>query len=206
MDKQPRTGRTRQPRRFRPVVGPQLAKLLALVFVLFGLLSVNSLYLASVTLAEQFSGELYQDYFYQLMFFLHLLVGLVIILPALIFGALHLRNAWPRPNYRAKRAGLALYTTVVLLLASGLVLTRFDFFAVKDPEIRSVAYWLHVITPLIVVWLFILHRLAGRNIHYRPGVVWAVIAVALVGLTLFPKIAEKQSAAAAASHARDRAQ
>ena len=32
-------------------------------------------------------------------------MGLLIIVPAVVFGALHLRNAWPRPNYRAVRAG-----------------------------------------------------------------------------------------------------
>ena len=99
------SGTSRIRKRLPPVIGPRLGRLLVVVFTLFGLLAVNSLYLSSVSLLEWFSGELYQDYLYQLMFLLHLLLGLVIVLPAVVFGALHLRNAWPRPNYRAVRAG-----------------------------------------------------------------------------------------------------
>ena len=181
-------------RHYRPVIGRRLGRLLVLVFMLFGLLAINSLYLVSVTLAEWLSGDLYQEYFYQLMFLLHLLLGLLILLPAVVFGALHMRNALPRPNFRAVRAGLALYTTVLLLLISGLVLTRFDFFSIKDPLIRSVFYWLHVITPLLVIWLFILHRLAGKRIRYRPGIIWGAAAIAVAALTLGPQIAGKRSA------------
>ena len=176
------------------MVGPRLRRLLAVVFLLAGLLFANSLYLVSVTVAEAVSGELYQEYFYQLMFGLHLLLGLLILLPAVLFGALHLRNAWPRPNYRAVRAGLALYVTVLLLLVSGLVLTRFDFFEVRDPVVRGVAYWFHVITPLLVIWLFVLHRLAGRNIRFLPGLAWGAVAVGLVLFTLVPQMAGRHIA------------
>ena len=168
--------------------------MLALVFVLFGLLAVNSLYLVSVTVTEWLSGDLYQDYFYQLMFLGHLVLGLLILLPAVVFGALHMRNALPRPNYRAVRAGLALYTTALLLLVSGLVLVRFDFFSIKDPVMRGTIYWLHVITPLLAVWLFILHRLAGKRVRYRPGLSWGAAAIVLVLLTLLPQVLKKQAA------------
>ena len=36
------------------------------------------------------------------------------------------------------------------------LLTRFDFFEIKDPQIRGLAYWIHLLTPLLVVWLFVL--------------------------------------------------
>jgi tetratricopeptide (TPR) repeat protein/cytochrome b561 len=173
-----------------PVVGPRLSRLLKVAFLLFGLLAVNSLYLASVTLVEELSGDLYQDFLYQVMFLLHLVLGFLIILPAVIFGALHLRNAWPRPNYRAVRAGLALYLTVLLLLISGLALTRFDFFSLKDPVIRNAAYWLHVATPLLAIWLFILHRLAGKGIRYRRGIAWGAAAVLLTAVALAPRVLE----------------
>jgi len=178
----------------RPVIGRRLKRLLGVVFLLFGVLTINSLYLTGVTLAEWLSGDIYQAYFYQLMFLLHLLLGLVILLPAVVFGALHMRNALPRPNFRAVRAGLALYTTVLLLLISGLVLTRFDFFSIKDPLIRSVFYWLHLVTPLLTIGLFILHRLAGKRINYRPGIIWGAVGMALVGLTLVPQFPGKHAA------------
>lgn len=183
------------PRSYVPVVGPRLRRLLAAVFFLFGLLAVNSLYLAGITVAEWVSGQVYQAYFYQLMFFLHLLLGLLIIVPVVVFGAMHMRKALPRPNFRAKRAGLALFTTVLLLLISGLVLTRFDFFSIKDPVIRDGAYWLHVATPLLAIWLFILHRLAGKRIRFRAGIAWGAAAVAVLALTLLPQVMEKQGPA-----------
>ena len=162
--------------------------LLGVVFLMSGLMGVNSFYLGSVTLVEELTGQLFQDYFYQLMFLFHLVVGLLIILPVLVFGALHLRNAWPRPNFRAKNAGVALYATIVVLLLSGLVLTRFDFFVLNDPDLRSIAYWLHVITPLVVIWLFVLHRLAGKRIRYKPGLMWAAAAIIFTSIALIPKM------------------
>ncbi len=161
----------------RPVVGPGLRRLLLAVFGLFGLLAVNGLYLASITWVEWLSGEVYQDYFYQLMFLVHLALGLLLILPFVPFGALHLRNAWPRPNRRAVAAGLSLYTLGLILIISGLVLTRFDFFQIKDPDVRNLAYWVHLLSPLLVIWAFVLHRLAGRRLRWRPGAAWAAAAL-----------------------------
>ena len=178
-------------RRYLPVIGPRLKRLLAVVFVVFGLLTVNSLYLVGITIAEWLSGQIFQAYFYQLMFLLHLLLGLLIVVPVVVFGALHMRNALSRPNYRAKRAGLALFTTVLILMVSGLILTRFDFFSIKDPFVRDSAYWLHVLTPLLAIWLFILHRLAGKRISYGPGIAWGAAAIVVLGLTLVPRLMEE---------------
>ena len=140
--------------RYVPAIGPRLRLLLLAVFALFALLVVNSVYLVSVTLIEWISENTYQDYFYQLNFLLHLVLGLLIIPTVIIFGIAHIRNAWRRPNRRAVHAGLALYTTALLLLVSGLILVRFDFFSVKDPVLRGGAYWTHIATPLIAAWLF----------------------------------------------------
>jgi tetratricopeptide (TPR) repeat protein len=178
MEENPLPPPTRAPSRRFPVVSPGLRRLLRPVLALFGLLAVNGAYLGGVTLVEWLTGQLYQDFLYQVMFLAHLVLGLLLIVPAIAFGALHLRRAWHRPNRPAVRAGLALYTSALLLLASGVVLTRFDFFEVKDPDVRAVAYWLHVVTPFLVTWLFVLHRLAGRPIRWRVGAAWAAVAVA----------------------------
>ncbi|MCB1875736.1 MAG: aspartate phosphatase [Chromatiales bacterium] len=160
----------------QPVVSRGLRRLLFVVFGLFGLLAVNGIYLAAVTSLETATGEVYQDYLYQILFLVHLLLGLALLLPAVLFGGLHLRRAWRRPNRAAVRAGLALYLVALVLLFSGLALTRFDFFEIREPWIRSGAYWLHVVTPLLAIWLFILHRLAGPPIHWKVGVGWAAVA------------------------------
>ncbi len=63
-------------RKYVPVVGPNLKKLLAVVFGLFALLAVNSSYLLGVTFLEWLRGETYQNWFYLVMFLLHLALGL----------------------------------------------------------------------------------------------------------------------------------
>jgi tetratricopeptide (TPR) repeat protein len=171
--------------RYPPVVGPRLGRLLSAVFAGFVLLTVNALYLLTITSLEAFTGRGYQDYFYQLMFLLHLTVGLVIILPVVVFGMAHLRKAWRRPNRRAIRAGVALYATALLLMLSGLLLARFEFFEIRDPNIRSLAYWVHLVSPLVVIWLFILHRLAGTGIRWSLGRRWGGVALSFTLLMLF---------------------
>lgn len=159
-----------------PVIGHGLRRLLGLVFLLFALLVVNSTYLAAITLLEQFTGEVHQDYFYLSMFLVHLVLGLVLVLPFLVFGVLHLRRAVHRPNRYAIRAGAALFITGSLVLLSGVLLTRFGFFEVNEPGLRRAAYWLHVVAPFVAVWLFLLHRLAGRRIRWSPGLQWGGVA------------------------------
>jgi len=161
---------------YMPAIGPRLRKLLFVVFALFAVLAINSAYLGTITWFEWQSGSTLQDYFYQLMFLLHLALGFLIIAPVIVFGALHLRNAWPRPNRRAVRAGIALFCCALLLLASGVILTRLGVFEVRDPTVRGIAYWLHVITPFVAAWLFVLHRLAGKRINWTLGARWAAFA------------------------------
>ena len=73
-------------------------------------------------------------------------------------------------------AGYALFGVSLVLLASGFLLLRLDFFAVKDPLVRAGLYWAHVAAPLLLVWLFILHRLAGKRIRWEVGRRWAIVA------------------------------
>jgi tetratricopeptide (TPR) repeat protein len=156
------------------------------VFALVALLGANSAYLVSITFLEWVKGLTYQNYFYQCMFLAHLVLGLLLLLPFVVFGALHIRNAHARPNRRAVRVGYLLFAISLVLLLSGIALMRFDFFVIKDPRVRSPIYWAHVITPLLAVWLYILHRLAGPRIKWRVGLAWAstvaVVVAVMVGL------------------------
>ncbi|NKI36522.1 hypothetical protein HFP89_15230 [Wenzhouxiangella sp. XN79A] len=173
-------------KRPKKAVGPRLRILLVALLVAFALLAINSGYLASVTLSEWWTGETFQGYAYQVMFLFHLAVGLLIIVPLLVFMGIHAARAWKRPNRRAVYAGLGLMAIVLVLLVSGLLLVRFDFFAINDPLVRNAAYWAHVITPLLAVWAFVLHRLAGPKIRWGMGLkvagVGAVFVAAIVVL------------------------
>ncbi|MEM7353511.1 MAG: hypothetical protein AAF657_22125, partial [Acidobacteriota bacterium] len=167
----------RRRRKYVPAVGPRLEKLLFVVFGLFALLAINAVYLVGVSLMEWATGNTYQNWFYMNMFIVHLVLGALIIVPVVVFGFTHMRKAYDRPNRRAVKVGYALFTTALILLASGIVLTRLEgVIVVKDPTVRSVAYWAHVITPLIAAWLFVLHRLAGKRIRWEIGRRWALVA------------------------------
>src|SRR5260370_38559631 len=112
------------------------------------------------------------------MFGALLVLGLLLVPPFLVFGVAHIKNAHDRPNRRAVRAGYLLFTVSLVLLFSGIALMRFDFFVIKNPNVRAPLYWAHVITPLLAVWLYVLYRLAGPRIHWQAGARW----VAAVGL------------------------
>jgi hypothetical protein len=90
-----------------PVLSPGLRRLLALILVLFGLLTLNSLYLVGISAGEALTGRSLENTGYLYMFLAHLGLGLLITVPALVFGLLHLRRAYRRPNRYAVRAGMA---------------------------------------------------------------------------------------------------
>jgi len=155
-----------------------LRRLLILVLVLFGLLAANSVYLVGITAGEALAGRSLQSTGYLTMFLAHLLLGFLISVPALVFGLLHLKRAYQRPNRYAVRAGLGLYLVVILLIFSGLLLTRFEGLEVNDQGTRDILYWIHVLTPLVAVWLFVLHRLAGPTLRWRRGLAWSAATLA----------------------------
>lgn len=167
-------------RKYVRSVGPRLRILLYGIFGLFAILGANSVYLSSITFLEWFNGLSYQNYFYMVMFGLHLILGLILILPVVIFGFIHARNSYDRPNRRAVRVGYSLFICSLILLISGVALMRFDFFSIKNPNIRSPIYWAHAITPLLAIWLYILHRLAGPRIKWQIGLRWAAAVGVLV--------------------------
>jgi tetratricopeptide (TPR) repeat protein len=170
-------------KRYVRAVGPRLRILLVFIFGLVAVLGANSAYLASITFLEWTWKQTYQNYFYQLMFLAHLILGLLLIVPFIVFGIFHIKNSHNRPNRRAVGVGYALFVVSLVLLFTGIALTRLDFFEIKNPTIRSTSYWLHVTTPLLVVWLYLLHRLAGPRIKWRVGLSWAAVTgVAVLGM------------------------
>ncbi|GIW90951.1 MAG: hypothetical protein KatS3mg109_1383 [Pirellulaceae bacterium] len=170
-------------RRYVPAVSARLRKLLYVVFALVGLLGANAAYLASVTAMEWYTGETYQDFFYQYMFLTHLILGLLLIVPFLVFGLSHMRAARNRRNRRAVRIGYALFIVCVAVLVSGILLMRVGSLDLRQPLARSTVYWIHVIAPLVAAWLYWLHRLAGPRIKWRVGLAFAgFVAVAVAAM------------------------
>ena len=75
-------------RRFRKAVGPRLKPVLTAVFALFALLALNAVYLLAVRGVEAWTGQTYQNWFYLTMFLGHLVLGLLLIVPVVLFGLL----------------------------------------------------------------------------------------------------------------------
>ncbi|HQU42569.1 MAG TPA: multiheme c-type cytochrome [Pirellulales bacterium] len=175
------------PKKYVRAVGPRLRKLLYLVFALLALLGANSGYLASITALEALTGRTYQNYFYQYMFLGHLILGFVLIAPFVAFGLIHMLNSWNRRNRRAVRVGYALFAVSILVLVTGVLLTRVaGLFELKQPQTRWLVYWLHVACPLAAGWLYWLHRLAGPRIKWKVGFAYSgvvgVVVLAMVAL------------------------
>ena len=66
-------------------VTPRLRRVLFVVLTLFAVLMANGLYLVSITGLQQLNRTIYENHFYQLMFLLHLALGLLLVVPAVGF-------------------------------------------------------------------------------------------------------------------------
>src|SRR3954447_752766 len=115
----------RKGRPYEPAVSPRLKRLLYAIFVTVALLGANSVYLASVTFLSWLKSPVtYENQFYIWMFLMHLVLGLGLIGPFLVFGFGHMRTSLYRKNRKAVRAGLALFIASIVLGLTGLGLIR----------------------------------------------------------------------------------
>ncbi len=158
----------------RPAVGPRVRRLLIVVMVGAAALAANSIYLALITFLEWSTGRPLQNYFYQYMFLAHLAMGLLIVVPFIVFVVLHVLAARHRRNRMALRTGYALGGVSLALLATGLILVRFGWFEIRDPRPRAAAYWLHALLPLAAASLYVWHRERGGRFYARRA--WASFA------------------------------
>src|SRR5581483_6570636 len=101
-----------------------------------------------------------------------------------------------------QHAGYLLFSASLVVLITGVLLTRLDIFqfknvGLKDPHLRSIAYWAHVITPFLVLWLYILHRLAGPRIKWGAGLRWgAAVGAITLAMVLLHSAHPRQNQAA----------
>jgi|GEM_PF-112575 len=192
--------KTRLKKKYVPAVTPRLRIALMMVFILFALLAANSIYLSGITALEYYTGLGLQDYFYQCMFLLHLLLGVLILLPFMIFAYYHLIATRRRKNRNAVRVGYVLLAICSVLLISGILLTRIPgSLELKQPQVRQVVYWAHVITPLLAIWMYIIHRLAGPPIKWQVGLSYGAAVGLVVGVLIFLKLSDPRDFAAVGS-------
>src|ERR1035437_7278255 len=133
-------------KRYVRAIGPRLRVLLYFIFGLVAILAANSVYLSAITWLEWLKHDpnlTYQNWFYMVMFGTHLGLGFLIVLPVVIFGLIHMVNAHDRPNRRAVKIGYLLFAVSLIVLLTGLLLTRIDIFqfkniGLKDLRLRSI--------------------------------------------------------------------
>jgi tetratricopeptide (TPR) repeat protein len=158
-------------RKVKRAIGPKLRKLLYVVFGLLALLGANSGYLASITFLQWFTRQTYENYFYMMMLLGHLVLGLLLIVPFILFGLIHIANTKGRRNRRAIKVGYVLFSVSIAVLVTGLLLVR-NIYEIKHPTALSIVYWMHIACPLVAGWLYWLHRLAGPKIKWKAGLTY----------------------------------
>ena len=186
MDSQISNPRRNGPR--GPVVTSGLRWWLRVVLVLFGILCIDSVYLVATDLVAWSSGQPREDGIYLWAFLIHLVLGLLLLLPFVVYGIAHARRGRFRPNRRAVAVGWALLWIGVALLVTGVALVRVEFagirFGIDAPVARAVVFWVHATSPLIAIWLFILHRLVGPRLRWNAGLSWGVGGLVTAALAL----------------------
>lgn len=171
------------------VLTPAMRWVVRGLIVAFVFLVVNSAYLLTVSFAGRVTGEDHQTVFSIWMLLAHVVVGLAVALPFLVVGVAHARRALSRPNRPAKRAGLAAFTAGLATVVTGVFLIRPEVgeyaLSTRDLIPRDALWWLHLAAPLGLVWMYLLHRLAGPRIRWRMGGALLIGAVVAGGAGVF---------------------
>ncbi|HMF20117.1 MAG TPA: hypothetical protein VKE98_23115, partial [Gemmataceae bacterium] len=132
--------------------------------------------LLAISVLEIARQQTLQNFFSLSMILVHVLVGVVIIIPFLIFGFAHLSSARKRPNRRAVRLGISLFITGIAVCVTGLALIQLS--GLPQLPADSFARWivriLHVVIPIVAVVIYVLHRRAGPDIRWSWGISWGI--------------------------------
>jgi tetratricopeptide (TPR) repeat protein len=154
---------------YEPAIGPRLKILLFIIFAAVALLGATGVYLTAIRVLEWARGQTYTNQFTLGMFMAHEVIGVLIVLPFLVFGFTHLVTARNRPNRVAVRLGIGLFLMSIAAGLTGLALIQLE----KLPQLptgtpaRWTVYILHVLTPILAVVLYVMHRRAGPDIKWR---------------------------------------
>ncbi|MBC01782.1 MAG: hypothetical protein CMJ34_00560 [Phycisphaerae bacterium] len=181
-----------------PVVTRGLRIWLRIVLGLFGLLMIDSIYLSGVDIVAWWTGESQENQAYLWAILIHLVLGLLLLVPFVIYGAKHAWRGRFRPNRRAVAVGWGLLWVGVALLVTGLLLVRVEIggvrFGIDQPAIRTVLFWTHALSPLVAIWLFILHRLVGPKLRWGRSVPWGIAGIATAVLAVAVSVVPPPSA------------
>jgi Tetratricopeptide repeat/Cytochrome c554 and c-prime len=168
--------RDRLGRQYTPAVGPRLKILLAVLFASVALLGASGLYLLAIGLLERLQAQTYTNQFTLAMQLAHIVIGFLALAPFLFFGILHWVTARQRPNKVAVRLGILLFIFGLIACVTGIVLVQlFERLQLQTGSVaRLIVYWLHLLTPVAAIVLYVQHRRAGPRMQWRWGAAWGV--------------------------------
>ena len=156
------------------VLTPRLRRLLWWILAAFGVMVADSLYLLCIRVAYWATSIDQETLLAIWAFLLHVILGLLLVVPVVVYGICHMLRARRSPNRNARRVGYVLFGTALVLLVSGIFLLRIE--GVPNPfesgDANDLVWWIHVLSPLVLVWLFIAHRMVGPRIRWSVGVRW----------------------------------
>ncbi|GEM_PF-100831 len=163
-----------------PALGPGLRSVLFIIFACVAFLGATGFYLLAIRGFESYRGNVLQTEFSIWMTLLHIVIGLVLILPFLIFGLTHLLTAWHRPNRVAVRLGITVLLLGLIAGGTGILLIRgMEGLPQLPTETLSytTVFWLHVVTPILAVFIYVLHRKVGPAIKWKWGYAFSGVVV-----------------------------
>ena len=82
---------------------------------------IDSLYLLGVRLMDWMQAGGSDTLLSVWAFLLHVVLGLALVIPVLVYGIGHMRRARSSPNRNARRVGYVLFLAALVLLVSGLL-------------------------------------------------------------------------------------
>ncbi|MFT7619234.1 MAG: hypothetical protein ACI97A_002884 [Planctomycetota bacterium] len=169
-EQEPKMSENGRPKR-QPALSVATRRLMYVLGVGLVPLIANSVYLAFVTGWGFWDEQSHENLFYMWMVLGHLTVGLLLIPVFLAFAFLHLRNTKNHRNMKGKRTGRVLLAGCSAVVITGLLMTLrllpLDSFGGRA------TYWLHVLIPILVVLLYIMHRSYGPKVKWRWGMIYA---------------------------------
>jgi tetratricopeptide (TPR) repeat protein len=168
-----------------PALGPFLRVLLWMIFGGVAILGATGAYLLVITTLNQLDPDhLYTTPFTFWMIIGHTVLGVVGMIPFILFGMWHLLTAYKRSNRAAVRLGILLFALGLIVGVSGLALIQLEGL----PQLptgslsRNIVYFAHVLVPILAIWAYVAHRRAGPAIKWKYGKVWAGSVAAFIAV------------------------
>jgi Cytochrome c554 and c-prime len=163
--------------RAKGVLHPWQRRLYTILLVPLGLMAANSIYLVAFT---KYSS------FFMAMLLMHLVLGLLIAIPFLVFAFTHgARMLANIRNRKAKAAGITIVALALTCIGTGVTMALTGATLTHRP-----VYLAHVFAIPVALVAFILHRRAAvHKLHLRRLFQWGgAVAAFLAGMAVLHKL------------------